>query len=55
MVLDIPDEVFKKIRHYSEKYGFRVEESIKIILRGGFLEEPEGDIENLKEEVSQLQ
>ncbi|WP_087036541.1 hypothetical protein [Thermococcus litoralis] len=55
VVLEIPDDVFKKIQHYSEKYGFRVEEGIKIILRGDFLEEPEGDIEKLKEEVNQLQ
>ena len=54
VIFDVSDEVFEKIQQLAEKYGFRVEEAIKLILKGDFLEGPEGDIDTIKDEVSRL-
>ncbi len=40
--LEIPDEDFKKIERMAEKYGFRTEEAVKILITGDFIEDKEG-------------
>lgn len=54
----IPDDTFEKIGELCDRYGFRVEEAIRIILLHGYLEDDpranEETFERLREEISQL-
>ncbi|AJC70968.1 hypothetical protein X802_01295 [Thermococcus guaymasensis DSM 11113] len=54
----IPDDTFEKIGELCDRYGFREEEAIRIILLHGYLEDDpranEETFERLREEISQL-
>ncbi|NJE02898.1 hypothetical protein [Thermococcus sp. MV11] len=55
----IPDEIMERIKELCERYGFRVEEAIRIVLIHGYLEDDpnanEETFERLKEEISRLE
>ena len=57
--LEIPDEDFRRIEEIAEKYGFRTEEAVKILLTGDFLEDEEGitdeRLEELEARMSELE
>ncbi|ASJ09341.1 hypothetical protein A3L11_08905 [Thermococcus siculi] len=59
VTLDIPDELFSRIEELAEKYGFRTEEALKILLTGDFLEDTEGisdeKLEELEKEMERLE
>ena len=55
----IDDETFAHLRDIAKKYGFRVDDTIKMLLRGDFIEEvppevTEENIEALKQRVELL-
>ncbi len=54
----IPDETFERIEEISKRYGFRVDEALRIILLHGYLEESsesEESLEKLEEEISRTE
>ncbi|NJE76106.1 ribbon-helix-helix protein, CopG family [Thermococcus sp. ES12] len=55
----IPDEIMERIKELCERYGFRVEEAIRIVLLHGYLEDDpnanQETFERLKEEISRLE
>ncbi len=57
--LEIPDRDFRRIEEIAEKYGFRIEEAVKILLTGDFLEDEEGitdeRLEELEARMSELE
>ncbi len=54
----IADETFEKIRELCERYDFRIEEAIRIILLHGYLDDDpeanEATFKRLKEEIARL-
>jgi hypothetical protein len=57
--LKIDDETFAHVEKIAKKYGFRVDDTIKMLLKGDFIDDipPEitdGKIEELKREVDSL-
>ncbi|AHF79940.1 hypothetical protein [Thermococcus paralvinellae] len=56
VVFQIDDETFEKIKKIAEKHGFRLDEALKIILLGEFLNENTNmDVKKLREEVRKLE
>lgn len=56
VTFQIEDETFNQIREICMRHGFRVEEGIKIILLGEFLDyDPGEDVEALRKEVKELE
>jgi hypothetical protein len=54
----IPDETFERIEKISKRYGFRTDETIRIILLYGYLEgnnESEETFKELEDEISKLE
>ncbi|NJF24836.1 hypothetical protein [Thermococcus sp. Bubb.Bath] len=54
----IPDETFERIEELSKRYGFRVDETLRIILLHGYIEKREESAEEFKEleeEISALE
>ncbi|NJE61226.1 hypothetical protein [Thermococcus sp. 21S7] len=55
----IPDETMERIGELCERYDFRVEEAVRIVLLHGYLEDDssanEETFERLKEEISRLE
>ncbi|WP_461863465.1 hypothetical protein [Thermococcus sp.] len=56
VTFNIPDEVFERISELGERYGFRMDRVLRIILLGGFIEDEEsGDFEELEKEIDSLE
>ena len=56
VVFQIDDEVFEKIKEIAEKHGFRLDEALKIILLGEFLDKSINvNVEEMREEVRKLE
>lgn len=52
----IPDEIFERIANLGEKYGFRMDRILRIILLGGFIENEENaDFTELEKEIEELE
>jgi len=54
----IPDETFERIKELSKRYGFRVDETLRIILLQEYLKDDNGNEEALKkleEEISKTE
>ena len=56
VTFSIPDDVYEKIVSLGEKYGFRMDRVLRIILLGGFIENEENaDFTELEKEIGRLE
>jgi len=56
VVFNIDDETFRRIELIGHKYGFRMDEIIRILIKGDFLtKREEHDVEMLMEEIKRLE
>ena len=59
VTVDIPDGLFSQVAGLAERYGFRTEEALKILLTGDFLEDTEGitdgKLAELEKEMERLE
>ncbi|EEB74272.1 conserved hypothetical protein [Thermococcus sp. AM4] len=55
--LELDDDVYARIEALAKRYGFRVEDALKILLMGDFIEgsATEGDIEGLQRKLDDLE
>lgn len=56
VIFNIDEEAFRRIELVGHKYGFRVDELIKILIKGDFLtKREEHDVEMLMNEIKRLE
>ncbi|MDI3474561.1 MAG: hypothetical protein PWQ79_423 [Thermococcaceae archaeon] len=57
VTFNVPDEAFKRIEGLGKRYGFRIEEVLRIILLHGYIdgEKGEANFGTLEEEISELE
>ena len=55
ITFNVPDETFERIEGLAERYKFRLDEVLRIILLHGYTEGIEGDIEALEREIDELE
>jgi len=59
ITIEVADETFERVRRIARRYGFRLEDAVKILLRGDFIDDEtyvsDEELEALHREVESLE